>query len=74
MPKMKYTVYNTEIHRYLERATQPLGCESELVTVWTRRVELAQGFPGKKSAEAMVRRLGSFSELVVKNGQGGIVA
>lgn len=74
MPKAKYTVYNTEIHRYLKQATQPLGCESELVTEWTRRVELAQGFPGKKSAEAMVRRLGSFSEFVVKNARGEIIA
>ena len=74
MPKMKYTVYNTEIRKYLKRAIQPLGCESELVTEWTRRVENAQGFPGKKSAEAMVRRLGSYSELVVKNGKGEIIA
>ena len=73
MPKMKYTVYNTEMHRYLKSAAQPLGCESELVTEWTSRAERAQGFPGKKSAEAMVRRLGSFSELVVKNGKGEIV-
>lgn len=74
MPKMKYTVYNTELRRYLKRVTQPLGCASEVVTEWTRRVEMAQGFPGKKSAEAMVRRLGGYSELVVKNSRGEIIA
>lgn len=74
MAGMKYTVYNTEIHKYLKQATQPLGCESEIVTKWTRKVELAQKFPGKKSAEAMVRRLGSLSEFVVKNAQGVIIA
>lgn len=103
MPKMKYTVYNTEIRKYLKRATQPLGCEVSapkglrastpavppetrgpvtaedagrevLVTEWTRRVENAQDFPGKKSAEAMVRKLGGYSELVVKNGKGEIIA
>lgn len=73
MPKTRYTVYNTEIRRYLRRATLPLGSESEVVTEWTRRAEDAQSFPGKKSAEAMVRRLGSFSELVVKNAKGEIV-
>lgn len=71
---MKYTVYNTEIHKYLRRATLPLGCENEIVTEWTSRVEKAQGFPGKKSAEAMVRKLGSFSEFVVKNAKGEIIA
>ena len=71
--RMKYTVYNTVLRKYLERATQPLGCESELVTEWTRHRERAQGFPGKKSAETMVRRLGSYSEFVVKNGKGEII-
>ena len=72
--RLKYTVYNTAMHRYLARATQPLGLESELVTEWTSKVERAQGFSGKKSAEAMVRKLGSFSEFVVKNAKGEIIA
>lgn len=72
--KMKYTVYNTVLRKYLQLATQPMGCEDQLVTEWTRHAERAQGFPGKKSAEAMVRKLGGYSEFVVKNGSGEVVA
>lgn len=72
--RMRYTVYDTGQKKYLRLATQPLGSESKLVTEWTRHVEREQGFPGKKSAEAMVRRLGGYSEFVVKNARGEIIA
>ena len=71
---MRYTVYNTAMRRYLARATMPLGDQSEMVTEWTKHQERAQKFPGKKSAEAMVRKLGSYSEFVVKNARGEIIA
>lgn len=72
--RMRYTVYDTGQRKYLRLATQPMGCEDQLVTEWTRHAERAQGFPGKKSAEAMVRKLGGYSEFVVKNGNGEVVA
>ena len=72
--RMKYTVYDTGRRKYLASATDPLGSGKELVTEWTRKAERAQKFPGKKSAEAMVRKLGSFSEFVVKNSRGELIA
>lgn len=72
--RMRYTVYDTARREYLKRAEQPLGSDSELVTDWTRRAENAMRFPGIKSAEAMVAKLGRYSEFVVKNERGEIIA
>ena len=73
MQRMRYTVYDTEAHKYLERATQVMGTDEHLHTEWTRRADRAQRFPGRKSAEAMVRKLGGYSQIVIKNSRGEIV-
>lgn len=72
--KLRYTVCDTARKVYLARMTLPLGDEGASVTEWTKRPEKAQTYRGKKSAEAMVRKLGSYSEFVVKNGKGEIIA
>ena len=70
---LRYTVYDTWQHKYLRQATQPLGTADQLHTEWTRHPERAQRFPGIKSADAMLEKLGRFSEFVIINGKGEIV-
>ncbi len=72
--KLRYTVYDTARHVWLREAIMPTGVGSAMVTTWTQRPERAQRFPGIKSAMAMVRKLGSYSQFVVKNEKGDIVA
>lgn len=71
--KLRYAIYDTWRHRYLEQVAQPLGSAEQLHTQWTKRAEKAQRFPGIKSADAMLEKLGRFSEFVIVNGKGEIV-
>lgn len=71
---LKYTVYDTQKREYLERVETPDQDKDHLVTYWTRDQRKAARFPGRKSAEAVVRMLGSYSEFVVKNAKGEIIA
>ena len=73
MRKLRYTIYDTAAKKYLERAEQPLGNERQLATQWTRHPERAQRFPGIKSADAMLEKLGRYSEFIIINGRGEIV-
>lgn len=70
----RYTVYDTEKREYLESAEMPLGSDGQMVTHWTRRRECALRFAGVKSAAEMVAKLGNYSEFVVKNDKGEVVA
>lgn len=72
--KLRYGVYDTEQRVWLAKATLPVGDDGAMVTEWTKRDEKALRFPGIKSAMAMVRKLGSYSQFVVKNEKGDIVA
>ena len=74
MATPRYTVYDTEAGKYLERATEMPGWPGVLVTDWTRRPERAQRFPGVKSARRMVDKLGRDQALVIKNERGEIIA
>ena len=71
--KLRYTVYDTARHVWLREAIMPTGDRSAMVTTWTQRPERAQRFPGIKSADAMLEKLGRFSEFVIVNGKGEIV-
>lgn len=71
--KMRYAVYNTARHVWLREAIMPTGDGSAMVTAWTQRPEKAQRFPGIKSADGMLEKLGRFSEFVIVNGKGEIV-
>ena len=71
--RLRYTVYNTALRRYLESASMPDGDPRAIVTKWTGHPERALRFPGVKSALGMVARLGNYSEFVVKNERGEIV-
>ena len=73
MRRMHYMVFDTSQRKYLELAVQPLGTDGELVTKWTRHPEKALKFPGIKSGQRMVRKLGGYSEIVVKNERGEVV-
>lgn len=71
---LKYTVYDTERRRYLQRVTAPTGDRNTaIVTEWTRDPAEAARFPGVKSAESVVRLLGSYSNIVIKNARGEII-
>ena len=72
--KMRYAIYDTWQRKYLEQATQVIGSSKQLHTKWTLRRSEAQMFPGIKSADAMLEKLGRDSTLVIINGQGEIVA
>lgn len=74
MTTPRYTVYDTEAGKYLQRATELPGWPGVLATEWTRHRAKAQRFPGVKSARRMVDKLGNYSEFVVKNGKGEIIA
>ena len=71
MPKMKYTVYNTEIRKYLKRATQPLGCE---VSAQKGLRASTPAVPPETRGPATAEDAGRYSEFVVKNGKGEIIA
>ena len=71
---LKYTVYDTEKREYLRRVETPDGDRARIVTYWARDPAEAARFPGRKSAEAVVRMLGSYSQFVVKNAKGEIIA
>ena len=73
MRKLRYTIYDTWQKKYLERAEQPPWNERQLATQWTRHPERAQRFPGIKSADAMLEKLGRYSEFIIINGRGEIV-
>ena len=72
--KLRYGIYDTARHMWLQQAILPTGDGSAMVTEWTQRPEKALRFPGVKSAEAMLEKLGRFSEFVIINGKGEIVA
>jgi len=74
MARPRYTVYDTMRREYLKCAEQPLGTVGQLVTRWTRDAGEAMRFQGIKTAEAMVAKLGRYSEFVVKNERGEIIA
>lgn len=74
MRKPRYTVYNTSLRKYLETSVMPGGDPSATVTTWTSHPERALKFSGAKGARAMVARLGGYSEFVVKNAKGEIIA
>lgn len=74
MTRKRYTVYNTELRKYLESATLPDGDPRYIHTEWTRNPLKAMKFPGIKSARGMVAKLGSYGEFVVKNDRGEIIA
>lgn len=71
--KLRYGVYDTEQRVWLARAELPAGDDGAMVTEWTKRAEKALRFPGIKSADAMLEKLGRFSEFVIVNGKGEIV-
>ena len=73
MTRHRYTVYDTARHEYLRCVSMPTGDERGIVTHWTRYIENAMKFPGIKTAQKMVNRLGSYSEFVIKNERGEIV-
>ena len=73
MTQYRYTVYDTGRREYLERVERPTGDDRAVVTVWTKKVERAAKFPGVKSAAAIVRLLGNYSQFVIKNREGVIV-
>lgn len=74
MTQLRYTVYDTEKREYLVQITAPTGSTDAVVTEWTKHPEKAARFPGVKSASAVVRMLGSYSQFVVKNAKGEIIA
>lgn len=74
MTQPRYTVYDTERREYLEQITNPTGEAGAIVTEWTKKTDRAAKFPGVKSASAVVRLLGSYSQFVVKNAKGDIIA
>ena len=73
MTQLRYTVYDTMRREYLERITAPTGDNRAVVTEWTKDPERAAKFPGVKSAAAVVRVLGSYSQFVVKNAKGEVI-
>ena len=74
MTRKRYTVYNTELRKYLHSATLPDGDPRSMLSTWTSRPEKALRFPGIKSARGMVAKLGNYGEYVVKNDRGEIIA
>ena len=74
MTQPRYTVYDTDRRQYLMRVTTPTGDRAALVTEWTRDPEKAARFQGVKSASAVVRMLGNYSQFVVKNAKGEVIA
>ena len=74
MTQPRYTVYDTEKREYLQRITAPTGDHAAVVTEWTKDPEKAARFPGVKSASAVVRMLGCYSQFVVKNAKGEVIA
>ena len=74
MTTPRYTVYDTEKREYLQRVETPDGDQARIVTYWTRDPAEAARFPGVKSAAAVVRMLGSYSQFAVKNAKGEIIA
>ena len=71
--KLRYAIYDTWHKAWLRRMDVPVDGIGAAVTTWTRRPEEAQRFPGIKSADAMLGKLGRFSEFVIVNGKGDIV-
>lgn len=69
----RYTVYDTSRRMYLRRIERPTGSPDAIVTDWTRDPTEAARFPGVRTAMAVVRMLGSYSEFVVKNARGEII-
>ncbi len=72
--KLRYGVYDTSRKVWLYQMEMPVDGIGAAVTTWTREADKAMRFPGIKSAMAMVRKLGSYSQFVVKNEKGDIVA
>lgn len=69
----RYTVYDTSRRMYLRRIERPTGSPDAIVTDWTRDVAEAAKFPGVKTAAAVVRMLGCYSDFVIKNARGEII-
>lgn len=74
MTTPRYTIYDTEAGKYLQRATELPEWPGVLVTDWTRQADRTQRFPGVKSARRMVDRLGRDRALAIRNGKGEIIA
>ena len=74
MTQPRYTVYDTTRREYLMRITHPTGEAAQMVTEWTKDPEKAARFQGVKAASAVVRMLGNYSEFVVKNAKGEVIA
>lgn len=74
MTQPRYTVYDTRRREYLLRITAPTGNrETAVVTEWTKDPEQAARFQGAKTAAAVVRMLGNYSQFVVKNAKGEVI-
>ena len=71
--KLRYAIYDTWHKAWLRQATPSDDGRHILATAWTFHPDEALRFPGIKSAMGMVRKLGSYSEFVVKNEKGEIV-
>ena len=71
--KLRYGIYDTARKAWLRRMEAPVDGVGAVVTTWTKRAEHAQRFPGIKSADGMLEKLGRFSEFVIVNGRGEIV-
>lgn len=74
MRKPRYAIYDTARRRYLLRVTLPdPDSPRVMITTWTEREAQALRFPGIKSAQGMLDRLGNWNNLVIINRRGGIV-
>ena len=74
MTRHRYTVYDTARHEYLQRVELPTEDRMGMVTHWTRLPGEALKYQGVKGAQHMLNLLGNYSEFVVKNEKGEIVA
>lgn len=72
--KLRYAIYDTWHKAWLRQATPSDDGRHILATAWTFHPDEALRFPGIKSADAMLEKLGRFSELVIVNRKGDIVA
>ena len=73
MKRRRYTIYDTDRREYLELAELPLGDPRQMSTKWPRGQREAYRFTSIKAAQAMLNRLGNYSEFVIKNERGEIV-
>lgn len=68
--KPRYAIFDTDSNQYLMRVEMLTVDGKVTYTLWTKNPAEAQRFPGIKSAFALMMRIGTRTNLIIRNGRG----